>query len=491
MAIVGELEGLISNHNLLISRGQIIEAAKVKELIAGYISRRDMLPRLYKAIRDKFEEFLYCAETNFERFNEIINYKHLTQLEFFYPEYFNEFARDLKQSAEKMISLGNYLYAGLLCASSIHTDRKILYNVVEYFLLQKNYADLERVFERLEETRQLKMSYKPQQSLTESFSLISDPEIAQNIGKLIFEAYSEETRKLETQLGGYTPAKNAYKLATILTLYLSDLGLITDSSLVSTATLYFKELARRADMDNLDELFEFLEKFKNNPATKRFAGENPEMFNSYMNSPDVRDVLGELMRNLLGKAKFDQAKRLDESLEGIISFTPIFKDHLASLKENRFFIQAIEMAEKLQLKEEITDELKLEAFRKLMDDLGKNPVKASVQRVKKFCTKYRINVQTYPQITEEVISKLEELEKQNPEIAWDLSQLYPILNLEKKEEESSTLAMGKLFEPIVIFFTWIFKMFVHLIKAFASRSPQPAPEKTGKSAKAVAGSGTG
>ncbi|MBW7997697.1 MAG: hypothetical protein FVQ81_14205, partial [Candidatus Glassbacteria bacterium] len=101
MAVKGELEGLVHNHNVLISRGSIEDAAKVKELISGYLSQEDMVPRLYRSIRDKFEEFLSCAETNFGRFTEIINYEHLTQLEFFYPEFFTELATYIDNSAQK------------------------------------------------------------------------------------------------------------------------------------------------------------------------------------------------------------------------------------------------------------------------------------------------------------------------------------------------------------------------------------------------------
>jgi len=162
MAVKGELEGLISNHNLLISRGSIVEASKIKELIAGYISQKDMIPRFYKAIRDKFEEFLFCAETNFGRFRDIINYKQLTQLEFFYPEIFRDFAKELHESCEKMFSAGNPLYSGLLAASSIHTSRDMLVKIVGHFLHKKNFKDLETVFRRLDETRNLILSMSPQ-----------------------------------------------------------------------------------------------------------------------------------------------------------------------------------------------------------------------------------------------------------------------------------------------------------------------------------------
>jgi hypothetical protein len=203
-----------------------------------------------------------------------------------------------------------------------------------------------------------------------------------------------------------------------------------------------------------------------------------------MNSPDVRDVLNDLMRNLLGKTRFDEAKRLSNSLESIISFTPIFREQLATLKENRFFVQAIEMAEKMQLKEEITDELKLEAFRKLMEDFEEKPVKGSaLQRLKKFSLKYKINTQNYSQIKDEVPERLEAMEKKNPEIAKDINSLYVVLNLERKIAKTEGSSMGKLFEPIIWFFSLIFRLFISLIIMLATRSvPKTAAEK-GKDSK--------
>jgi len=239
------------------------------------------------------------------------------------------------------------------------------------------------------------------------------------------------------------------------------------------------------DLDHTADLVSFLDNFKKNPAIKRFASENPQMFESYMNSPDVRDVLGELVRNLLGKTRFDEAKVLDEALVGIISFAPIFKDHLASLKENGFFVEAIEMAEKLQMKEEITDELKIEAFRKLLTDLHKNPVRPNLERVRKFSGKQKINVQVYPQIEEWTTQQLEEIEKLYPEISFGLERLYQILRIEKKEVVSGTLSLGKLFEPIYWFFALIFKLFIRLIAAIVTRGGKTAKE-TGKKAKAAA-----
>src|SRR3989339_807897 len=265
MAVKGELEGLVTNHNLLISRGSIDEAAKIKELISGYLSQKDMMPRLYRGIRDKFEEFLFCAESNFNRFREIINYKHLTQLEFFYPEFFPEFVKELNQSAEKMFETNNQLYSGLLAASSINTSREILVKVIEFFLKNKNYTDLEILFGRLEETRSMKMNLHVQGGAVKEYPLIADREKAEKIGKLIFEAYSNETAELEKNMlnGSY---RNAYRLAGILTAHLPELALITDSGMASTSTQYFRELVQQADIDSTDELVAFLEKFKKNPA---------------------------------------------------------------------------------------------------------------------------------------------------------------------------------------------------------------------------------
>ena len=107
MVVVGELEGLVSNHKLLISRGEISEAGKVKELIGGYLSKKDRIARLYKGIAEKLEEFVLCAEANFEKFQEIINYKMLTQLEYFYPEYFGELAENVGESAKKQMVSGS------------------------------------------------------------------------------------------------------------------------------------------------------------------------------------------------------------------------------------------------------------------------------------------------------------------------------------------------------------------------------------------------
>ncbi|HUU29749.1 MAG TPA: hypothetical protein VM123_18245 [archaeon] len=483
MVVVGELEGLVNNHNLLISRGSIVEAGKIKNLILGYLSQKDTVNRLYKPLRAKFEEFIFCAETNFNRFREIINYKQLTQMEYFYPEYFMEFGKDIKNSGEKMIQSGNQLYAGLLLASTFQVERQNLLKYIEHFVMKKNYLDLERMFERLAETRQMILNFDAEAGKTVDVPLISDEEVSQKIGKLIFEAYSEETKNLETQGSEYSSVKNAYKLANILSFYLPELGLITDSSLVSTGTIYFKEIARRVDIDNTAELIRFLEHFKQNPATKRFASENPGMFQNYIDSPDVRDVLCELVRKLLGKTKFDETNRLADSLEGIISFSPVFKDHLTTLKENRFFVQAIEMAERLHLKEEITDDLKLEAFRKLLEDFGNNPVKSALQRLRKFCAKYKISAQNYPEITNDVLDRLEFIEKINPEISKALDDLYAVLQLERRVSKFGNIAFGKLFEPIIWFFSMIFKVFLRLIITIATRQVPKGAENSGKGSK--------
>ena len=477
MAVKGELEGLISNHNLLISRGSVVEASKIKELIAGYLSQKNMIPRLYKAIRDKFEEFLFCAETNYDRFHDIINYKQLTELEFFYPEIFVDFTKELNSSCEKMFTAGNPMYSGLLAASSIHTSREVLVKIIGHFLQKKNFNDIETVFVRLDETRSLLLSLSPQNGIIKDIPLIADQEKAEKIGRMIFEAYSEESQLLESQQNGIgASVRNSYKLATILVMYLPELELITDGSMASTATLYFKELAGQVDLDHTADLVSFLDNFKKNPAIKRFSSENPQMFESYMNSPDVRDVLGELMRNLLGKTRFDEARVLDEALLGIISFAPIFKDHLASLKENGFFVEAIEMAEKLQMRYEITDELKIEAFRKLLVDLHKNPVRPNLERVRKFAGKQKINVQVYPQIEEWTTQQLEEIDKLYPEISFGLERLYKVLQIEKKEVVTGTLSLGKFFEPIYWFFALIFKLFIRLVTAFATRGEKTAKE---------------
>jgi len=303
---------------------------------------------------------------------------------------------------------------------------------------------------------------------------------------MIFEAYSEESQLLESQpVGNGASVRNAYKLASILTMYLPELELITDGSMASTATLYFKELAGQVDIDHIADLVSFLENIKQNPAIKRFAGENPQMFESYMNSPDIRDVLGNLVRNLLGKTRFDEAKMLDEALAGIISFAPVFKDHLASLKENGFFVEAIEMAEKLQMRDEITDELKIEAFRKLLGDLHKNPARPNLERLKKFAGKHKINVQAYPQIEEWTTKQLEEIEKLYPEISFGLERLYQMLRIEKKDVVAGTFSLGKLFEPVYWFFALIFRLFIRLITATVARGGK-TDSKTGRQAKTTA-----
>ncbi len=478
MAVKGELEGLIHNHNVLISRGSILEAAKIKELIAGYLSQKDMAPRLYRAIRDKFEEFIYCAETNFERFKEIINYEHLTQLEFFYPEYFDELTIEINKSAEKMITAHSPLYTGLLLASSIHADKKIMAGIVEHLLDKHGFEEIERIFDRLEETRLMKMRMVNENSLVKDFPLINDSEAAERIGKALYELYNIEADKLENLQSEYSAA-NAYRIGNILTSYFDNLELIKDAEMASTATLYLKEVVARTNSDNIGKLISFLQRFRKNPAIKRYGEANPEIFGSYINSPDVRDGLVELVRNLLGKTRFDEVDKLSTTLDGMIGFQATFRDHLATLKENGFFVQAIDMAEKLQLRGEITNELKLEAFGKLLDEIHKNPVRGAVGRLKKFSAKQRINSESYPQISDMVSNKIHGVEKTNPEIAYDLEGLYRLLKIERKQAGGSDFNPGKLFEPIIWFFGLLFRGFIRLAAIIAgsissSRKPGPA-----------------
>ncbi len=461
MAVKSELEGLIHNHNLLISRGSVVEAAKVKDLIAGYMSQKDMMPRLYRAIRDKFEEFIYCAETNFERFKEIINYEHLTQLEFLYPSYFNELPAEINKSAEKMIAAHSSLYAGLLISSSIHADKKILAGVVESFLERRKFDEIERIFDRLEETRLMKMQLVTEDSLVKDFPLISDDDAAERIGKAFYGLYSIEADKLENLQSDYS-AGSAYRIGNILTSYFDTQELIKDAEMTSTATLYLKEIVARTNSDNIEKLISFLQRFRKNPAIKRYGEANPEIFGSYINSPDVRDGLVELVRNLLGKTRFDEVDKLSTALKGMIGFQPTFRDHLATLKENGFFVQAIDMAEKLQLRGEITDELKLEAFVKLMDELTKNPIKGAVGRLKKFSSKQGINSESYPQITAMVTNNIQGIEKINPELVFDLESLYRLLKIERKQDGGLDFNPAKLFEPIIWFFGLLFRGFIKL-----------------------------
>jgi hypothetical protein len=470
MAVVGELEGLVSNHKLLISRGSIEEAAKVRELIGGYLSKKDRHNRLYRPVSEKFEEFILCAESNFEKFQEIINYKMLTQLECFYPEYFDELSVYIDDSAKKQITKGNHLYSALLLASSRTADNRIMLKLVEYFLNKKLYPQLERIFDRMEETRQIVLTLNADAGTESELPLFTDPEVAEEVGKIIYAEYSKATSNMENQTGGFTYAQHAYLLANILSARLPEQGQLMDSTLVSTAVIYFKELARRTDIDNTDEIIRFIENFKANPATKRFAEENSELFQNYLNSPDLRDTLNDLILNLLGKTRFDEVKVFSQSLEGIISFTPIFMDHLASLKLNRFFVQAIEMAEKLQLTEALTEELKIEAFRKLMEDYENSQTKTAWSRLKNFCTKHEIDCLKFPQLTEEVTERLEIIEQVNPALRPLLNQLYTLLHLERKKNESMAFNPFKLFEPVLLFFGWIFKLFIRAIMVVASRS---------------------
>ena len=471
MAVVGELEGLVSNHKLLISRGEISEAGKVKELIGGYLSKKDRIARLYKGIAEKLEEFVLCAEANFEKFQEIINYKMLTQLEYFYPEYFGELAENVGESAKKQMVSGQHFYAGLLLASSRTADNKILLTVIDYYLTKKMYPQLERIFNRMEETRQSLLALNAKDGKEFEITLFPNPKIAEEVGAKIFDAYSQETAKMESQtVGGFSYAQNAYLLANILSARLPEQGLLLDSSLVSSGVIYFKELALRSDIDNTSELVRFIDSFKNNPASKRFSDENPELFRNYLNSPDLREVLDKLVRNLLGKTRFDEVNQLSLALEGIVSFASLFNDHLTSLKENGFFVQAIEMAEKMQLTEALTEELKLEAFRTLMRDYEATQTKVNRSRLRNFCHKHGINCEKFPQLTEEVTEQLESIEQMNPEVSRDLDQLYTLLHLERKKPETFAFNPFKLFEPVFLFFGWIFKTFLRVIMSIAYRT---------------------
>lgn len=485
MAVKGELEGLVANHNSLIARGSIAEAGKVKDLIAGYLSQKDMMPRLYRHIRDKFEEFLNCAETNFSRFQEIINYQQLTQLEFLYPEFFREFTREINESNDRMIATGTYLYAGLIAASSLNSDRKKLEVVIEYFLVKGNFNDIEKIFARLDETRRIKISLAPQNGQVKEYPLIDDQEVAERIGQALFEAFTAESEKLE-QINSPFSARNAYKLATLLSLYLPELEKITDGSVTSTATTYLKELIAKTDIDDTADLVDFMERFKKNPAIARFSKENPHMFESYVNSPDIREKLNELILNLLGKTRFDEVRVLASSLEGVIPFGQLFKEHIGSLKEQGFFVQAIEMAEKLHMREELTDDLKLEAFRKLLAELADSPGLQVLSRVMKFSAKHRINSETYPQIVEDAANYLDGLEKVNPEIAYDLDRLYKQLKIEKQAlSPAAAFNPGKLFEPVVWFFTLIFRVFLRLVGLLIARGSQTGAASERKSQKAA------
>ena len=188
------------------------------------------------------------------------------------------------------------------------------------------------------------------------------------------------------------------------------------------------------------------------------------------------------MRNLLGKTRFDEANLLAEALKGMISFTAQFNDHLGSLKENGFFVEAIEMAEKLQLTEALTEELKIEAFRTLMTDYAGSQVKANFTRLRNFCNRHEINCIKLPRLTEEVSEQLVNIEKINPEIENDLNRLYTMLGLERKKQQTFAFNPLKLFEPALLFFGWIFNIFIRIVMAIASRTSRPAEENEKKKA---------
>ncbi len=473
MAVVGELEGLIRNHDLLISRGSIVDAAKVKALISEYMSRNDIITRFYKPIREKLEELLFCAENNFEKFQEVLNYKQITQLEFYYPEFFKEFSRDLNESAQGRIAAGVQFYAGLLAASSLHADRRILLRTIDHFLSKREYNKVQRIFERLDETIRTISDMGAETGAEKHYDLISDPDVAKEIGKLLFTAYSEETSRLEGPNPGFSFARNAFMLADIMSAYLPEYELITDSSLVSAAVLYFKELARRSDLDNTADLVRFIEQFRKNPATERFRRDNPELFSNYFNSQDVRDLLNDLVRNLLGKTRFDEARNIASALNGIISFDSIFLDHINSLKENRFYVQAIEMAEKMQMKDMLTDDLKIEALRTLMSDYIESPLKSNLKRLRNYCARYGVNGQSFPAIATQLREQLEQVERANPDLVTDINQLYHVFKIQRTMREHGQIALLKLFEPIIFFFTWIFKIFLRIVTG-SSGAVQPS-----------------
>lgn len=476
MAVVGELEGLVRNHDLLISRGTVVDAAKIKGLVSEYMSRNDMYSRFYKPIREKLEELLFCAETNFEKFQEVLNYKQITQLEYFYPEYFKEFSRDLNQSAQGRFNAGYQLYSGLLTASSLHSDRKILLKSIEHFLIKRDYHTVHAIFERLDETRRTVLAFNAEAGIDNPVPLIQDQSVSLEAGKMLFKAYSEETARLEGPNAGYSFARNAYLLADIMSAYFSEQELITDSTFVSAGTLYFKELTRRADIDNTAELIKFVEQFRSNPATQRFHQESPELFANYMNSVDVRESMNELMLNLLGKTRFDEARTLAQVLEGMMSFDSIFHQHLGTLKENRFYVQAIEMAEKMKMKDMLTDDLKVEALRTLMTDYSESPLKSNLKRVKNFCQRHGINAQSFPHIGKEVREQLEQLERYNPDLEHDLDQLYRLFKLPRERKEQGNVFVFKLFEPIIMFFVWFFKLFLRLATGgYSSAQSKKAP----------------
>jgi len=477
MAVVGELEGLIRNHDLLISRGSIVDAAKVKALISEYMSKNDIISRFYKPIREKLEELLFCAENNFEKFQEILNYKQITQLEFFYPEFFKEFSRDLNDSASGRIAAGVQLYAGLLAASSLHADRRLLFKTIDHFLSKREYTKVQRIFERLDETARTVAAMGADNGNSKNYILISDENVAKEIGKMLFAAYSEETSRLEGQNQGYAFARNAFLLANIMSTYLPEQELITDSSLVSAAVLYFKELVQRTDIDNTPDLVKFIEQFKNNPATMKFRNESPDLFANYMSSQDVRESLSELIRNLLGKTRFDEARNLAASLEGMIAFDSIFLDHIGSLKENRFYVQAIEMAEKMKMKDMLTDELKVEALRALLSDYSESPLRSNLKRLRNFCSRYNINTMSFPGIATFLREQLEQIERANPDLSADIDQLYKVFHVQKVRRETMQLGLLKIFEPIVFFFTWVFKLFLRVFSGGAAAAPAPKNDR--------------
>ena len=471
MAVVGELEGLIQSHTELMSRGQIVDAAKVKEMVSEYMDKKEMSRRLYKGVTHQFDEFLYCAETNFERFRDILNFEHLTEMEYFYPEYFGELTGRINKSCMEHLKIMKPMFAGLLFASSMTADGRILQQVVDYLLKQRNFDDLQRLFERLNDTRRKINAYLVEKGKPNNYPLIRDEGLANRLGRLIYANYEEESQH-GIGAKGYVAAKNAYQLIGLVGNYFPELELVADGNLIDVATDFMKEIALRVEGGNVNELVDFIEHFKKSPVAERFSKVHPELFTNYMNRQDVKQALESVIRNLLRKAEFGHAKRLSQVLDGMVSFRNTFKEHLDVLKRDGFLIQAIELADKLELKEAVTDELKMEVFDKLMDELERNTLPQTVQKVKKFSAKYKITAKIYPKIAEKTTGQLMDVEKKNPELRHILTGLYDILDIERPVV-AETGGFGGLFEPIIGIFSFIFKIFVKMVVSIAGMGQKP------------------
>ena len=465
MAVVGELEGLIQSHTELMSRGQIVDAAKVKEMINEYMDKKERSRRLYKGVTHQFDEFIYCAETNFERFRDILNYEHLTEMEYFYPEYFGELTGRVNKSCMEHLKIMKPMFAGLLFASSMTADGRILQQVVDHLLKQRNFDDLQRLFERLNETRNKINNYLAEKGKPASYPFIRDEGLASRLGRSIFATYEEEMQH-NGSVKGYAAAKNAYQLAGLVGNYFPELELVADGNLVDAATEFMKEIALRVEGGNVNELVDFIDRFRKSPVAERFSKVHPELFTNYMNRQDVKQALESVVRNLLRKAEFGNAKRLSEGLDGMVSFRNTYKEHLELLKRDGFLIQAIDLADKLELKEAVTDELKMEVFEKLMDELERNNLPQTVQKVKKFSAKYKISAKSYPKIAEKTKGQLVDVEKKSPELRHALTGLYDILDIERPVI-SEVGGFGGLFDPVVGIFSFIFKIFVKMVVSIA------------------------